>query len=718
VEAFVEHDAMNDFARVKLMPPGRCSRSHPVRAIKFPAPVRVLLMMFVSFLSVSPLPAQQAPSDALVDWMNRIAQRQLQQRTRAIQAIHTMAQADRRKKWARKQMLDDMGGLPGQRGLLKARITGQLRNGSYTIEKVIYQSLPGLYVTANVYRPNQPGRYPAVLLQAGHTQEGKPEDQRMAANLAMKGFVVLCFDPIGQGEREQTYSPQLDAPLAGWSVPEHIQMGAQAMLIGEGLARYFIWDAIRSIDYLTSRPDVDASRLGAAGCSGGGALTTFLGGLDPRLKVVIPACYPSSFRSLFATSGPDVEMLLPRFLASGLDTADFVELSAPTPWLLQATKHDQYHFSYQGVRLVYEEAQGWYAIYGARDKVGFMVGPGSHGMPLIAREAVYRWMIRYLKNGDGDFHGQPVEMYTNHQLLVTASGNVENEPDSRKLYQVLRADFERRKRPGTIGGMLARLRQLKIPTDHTAPKVQVLSRSSDAAGEKEHIRFESTPGIWLDATLHVPSSPGRKPAVLVLTGENVFGLMSTVAIAERMARSGRVVLEMEPRRSLMKVHEGPFAGDYVTDVQANLIGLNLPAMRAHDILRGVDLLAARPDVDPGSIRAAARGVGGIWLLLAATVDPRIGKIWIDRTPYSLHAALDHSMAADLWDAVIPGFALHWDLNDLVRAMGKRQVMWTDPTNWLRRVVDLGGGYQYRYVIGDTTDLANAQDEAYIQELLR
>jgi len=688
------------------------------RPIKHPVKARTLLLVCAIFLCLPLLPAQEKPRDALVDWMNQIAQGQLRQRAKAISEIHTKAQADRRKQWVRRQMLDDMGGLPHYQGPLKARVTGQLRASSYTIEKVIYESLPGLYVTANVYRPNQPGRYPAVLLQAGHTQEGKPEDQRMAANLAMKGFVVLCFDPIGQGEREQTYSPQLDAPLAGWSVPEHIQMGAQTMLLGQGLARYFIFDAMRSLDYLAGRPDADASRMGAAGCSGGGALTTFLGGLDPRLKVVIPACYPSSFQTLFATSGPDVEMLLPRFLESGLDTADFVELSAPTPWLLQATEHDQFHFRHQGVRLVYAEARNWYALYGAQDKVGFMVGPGSHGMPLVAREAVYQWMIRYLKNGQGDDHEQPVKMYTNHQLLVTATGNVENEPGSRKLYQILRADFEARKQPGTVPEMLAKLRELKIPTDHTAPKIEVLDKSPDAAGQIERIKFESTPGIWLNATLHIPSSPGKKPAVLVLEGGSVFGLMSTAAIAEHMAKAGRVVLEMQPRRSQLEVHEGPFAGDYVTDVQANLIGLNLPAMRAHDILRGVDLLAARSDVVANSIRAAARGVGGVWLLLAAAADPRIEKIWIDQTPYNLRAALDHSMAADLWDAVIPGFVLHWDLNDLVKAMGERQVMWTDPTNWLRQVVALGPSYQYRYVLGDATDLANAQDDAYIQELLK
>jgi hypothetical protein len=141
-------------------------------------------------------------------------------------------------------------------------------------------------------------------------------------------------------------------------------------------------------------------------------------------------------------------------------------------------------------------------------------------------------------------------------------------------------------------------------------------------------------------------------------------------------------------------------------------------MRAHDILRGVDLLAARGDVDPSSIHAMARGVKGIWLLLAAATDTRIGKIWLDRTPYSLRLALQNTMNTDLFEAVIPGFVLRWDLIDLARAMGTRPVMWTDPTTWMRRVVGLGLPFQYRYVLGDTTDFSDAQNEAYIDEFLR
>lgn len=662
--------------------------------------------------------AQAASQDQLLDWMNAIAQQELQQRAQAIREIHTLQQAESRKVLVRKKLLDDLGGLPDYHGSLNARITGQIRTNSYTIEKVIYDSLPGFYITANLYRPNDAGHYPAVLLQAGHTQEGKPENQLLAANLAMKGFIVLCFDPIGQGERVQTYSHQLDEPLAGWSVPEHIEMGAQSQLIGQGLARYFIWDAMRSVDYLVSRSDVDASRIGVAGCSGGGALTTFVGALDPRIKVAIPSCYPSSFQLLFTTSGPHSEMIFPNFLASGLDTADFVEQSAPTPWLLQATEEDQFGFNHQGVELVYQEAQHWYDLYNARGNLGFMVAPGSHGMPLVSREAVYQWMIRWLKNGRGDSHERPVKMFTNDELRVTSTGHVEDEPRSRKLFQILSADLRAKEKKGTLPDLRAKLNNLQIPTNGSSPKIRILDEKSGGSGSEQHVQFESEPGIWLDATLHLPPSPGRKRAVLIVSGNEPSSAMPIAAMAQRIEALDRVVLEMKPRTSRMKNPEGGYTGDWIADQQANLIGRNMPAMRAHDILRGVDLLRARSDVDPDSIRAVARGIAGVWLLLAAADDPRISGIWLDKTPYSLRSALENSMAAELWDAVISNFALNWDFHDLVHVMGTRQVLWTDPTNWTRSVVALGPSYHYRYVPGDLTDQVNTQDDAFIREFLK
>src|SRR5437773_639338 len=600
-----------------------------------------LMTLVATFLTLSSLCAQGSPEDGLsrwkdqsvqqqpVDdpllrWMNKIAQQELQARENAIAQIRTVSDAEHRKQVVREKILQILGGLPDYNGPLHARITGRIQADGYAIEKIIFESLPGFFVTANLYRPNQPGRYPAVLFQSGHTQEGKPEPQRAAANLALKGFVVLCFDPIGQGEREQTYDPQLKGPAAGWSVNEHIHAGAQSILVGESVARYFIWDAKRALDYLLSRPEVDAARVGAVGCSGGGALTMFLGALDSRLKAVVPACFPNSYRLLFAGPDPDSEMSFPELLAHGLDTVDFVELSAPTPWLIQATEND--YFTPPGAKLVYDEARRWFGLYGAEDKVGFFVGPGPHGTPLESREAVNKWLIRWLKDGKGDFHEQPVHLYANDELLVTQSGHVEDEPGSRKVYQLILDDFHAKQRPGTILELQEELHRLQVPTDGSSPAVKVLDESSGQQGQRQHSRLASGPGV--------------------------------------------------------------------------------------------DVLAARSDVDPTSIRGAARGVRGIWLLLAAAIDPRISKVWLDRTPYSLRAALENSMNTDLFDAVIPSFALQWDLGDLTKAMGNRSILWTDPTNWMGRTVAAGPSYQYRYVIGDTTDLQDEQDNMFITEFIK
>src|SRR5262249_30815805 len=152
-------------------------------------------------------------------------------------------------------------------------------------------------------------------------------------------------------------------------------------------------------------------------------------------------------------------------------------------------------------------------------------------------------------------------------------------------------------------------------------------------------QFESEPGITIRGKLYLPGSRGRKPAVVLLNDKmSSYWIRSTASLGEAISRQDRIVLELDPRDSPGE-GDRPYVGNWLTNARAGQIGRNLPAMRAHDILRAVDLLAARPDVDAGSIRAAARGVKGIWLLLAAAADTRIAKIWLDRTPHSLRAAL-------------------------------------------------------------------------------
>ena len=641
----------------------------------------------------------------LMRWMDRIAQTQLDRRDAEIKQVNTVEAAERRKEYVRKKIFELIGGLPDYNGPLNAKVTGRIDKQKYIIEKVIFESLPRYYVTADLYLPNKTGRYPAVLIPLGHWDQGKVAEQRLAANLAMKGFVALAYDPIGQGERIQAYDRRVGGTLGGWSTEEHFQAGAQSLLAGEHFARYMIWDGKRALDYLVSRPEVDAERMGCTGCSGGGTLTTYISALDPRIKAAAPACWMNSYRILFTGPVGDSEQSIPNFLSSGLDETDYVELFAPKPWLIVSTIED--FFPLEGARRIFQEARGWYHVYHAEDHVDWAVGPGPHGTPQPIRERIYEWMIRWLKDGKGDAREEPVAMAPDHELLATAKGQVTLELGSREIFEIIRENFEGRRYRGAANtqGLLDEVRRLMVPLEEKPVQSRVTEESRTTDWISQKMFLETEPGVELHGTLLVPRGTGRKPGLLVVETD-----ASPSALATGAARRGAVVLALAPRGLPRSDDRRPFGGDYAANTRAFLVGRNLAGMRAYDIRRGVDFLAPRTDVDAGAIRAVARGESGVWLLLEAAVDSRIQRIWLDRTPCSLRAAFDEPLNRNLHMAVIPGFCLKWDLADLVSAMGGRNVLWTDPTNWMRTVVPLAGNFRYRYL--------SEGDEPYLEELLR
>ncbi|MGH9665069.1 MAG: hypothetical protein ACRD9L_11650, partial [Bryobacteraceae bacterium] len=295
-------------------------------------------------------------------------------------------------------------------------------------------------------------------------------------------------------------------------------------------------------------------------------------------------------------------------------------------------------------------------------------------------------------------------LYPDFDLQVTKSGQVDEEPGSRKLYQVILDEYRARRQPLGAPELVTELRRLGIPSDGEAPATEIVEQSAERGWRRTVLHLETEPGLRIQGTLYTPDSSGRKPALVLVQDR------STAALARAAAGRGDIVLELEPRQSPSGDDHRPYLGDWLTNTRADAIGRNLAAMRAHDIVRGVDLLRHRDDVDPASIRAAASGVKGIWLLLAAAVDPRISRVWLDRTPHNLSSALERPLNTNLFDAMIPGFLLHWDLSDLVAAMGSRSVLWTDPADWMRRSVRLPGPYEYRH--------DDQPDEELLVEFLR
>ena len=331
----------------------------------------------------------------LPSYLNNIGLSMLGERKRGVEHFATIEDVNKRKTYVREQMLKNLGGFP-ERTPLNARVVGVLERTAYRIEKVIFESQPHFYVTANLYLPTTGHPpYPAILYPLGHERGGKanPTWQQMLGSLATKGFVALAWDPIGQGERLQIFDEDLRESKVGNSTTEHTVVGTQCMLVGDHLARYTIWDGMRALDYLLSRKEVDPARIGLTGNSGGGTHTAYIAALDDRIQVAAPSCYITSWHLMLDTIGPqDAEQTFPLWLQEGLDYPDYLYAFAPKPYVLLSAIRD--FFPIAGARETFAEAEKVYSAIGAREKLGMFEADDGHGYNKTRRLAAYDWFGR------------------------------------------------------------------------------------------------------------------------------------------------------------------------------------------------------------------------------------------------------------------------------------------------------------------------------------
>ncbi|NOZ23153.1 MAG: prolyl oligopeptidase family serine peptidase [Planctomycetes bacterium] len=246
-------------------------------------------------------------------------------RDRKLAKVRTRADVIRLKTQARRRLAKSFGKLPA-RTPLNARVTGSFERKAYRVEKVILESRPGLPVTANLYIPKgKKGPFPCVLGTCGHSGNGKAESkyQAFCQALATKGYLVLIYDPLSQGERLQ-YPVEEGAAHPKGCCQEHNMMGNQMGLLGEFFGKWRVWDGIRSLDYLLSRPEADPTRAGVTGNSGGGTLTTYLNAFDDRFTMAAPSCFVTTYLCNMENELPaDAEQIPPNIIQYGLDMADF-----------------------------------------------------------------------------------------------------------------------------------------------------------------------------------------------------------------------------------------------------------------------------------------------------------------------------------------------------------------------------------------------------------
>src|SRR2546423_4058776 len=313
------------------------------------------------------LPPESEPHKMLYSYLQNQAKKHFDARRDTVAKLKTPEDIAKRQAALRAKFLEALGGFP-EKAPLNAQVVGTLKGDGFRVEKVIYESRPNHHVTANFYIPDGKGPFPGVLVPCGHSDNGKAAEayQRACILMAKNGLAVLCYDPIGQGERLQL-PVENKKPLVV-SVNEHTMVGVGALLVGQSTAGYRIWDGIRSLDYLASRPEVDAKKLGCTGNSGGGTLTAYLMALDERIVCAAPSCYITSLERLFATIGPqDAEQNITGQVAFGMEHADYLTMRAPRPTLMCIAAQD--YFDKQGAHTSFQEAKSIYKKLGHEEKM-------------------------------------------------------------------------------------------------------------------------------------------------------------------------------------------------------------------------------------------------------------------------------------------------------------------------------------------------------------
>ncbi|MFP4172715.1 MAG: alpha/beta hydrolase [Candidatus Hydrogenedentota bacterium] len=288
---------------------------------------------------------------------------------------------------------------------LNAEITGTIEHEEFTVEKVHFQSLPGLYVTGNLYIPNnldEPA--PTILYLCGHARRvedgvslgNKAAYQHHPAWFARHGYVSLVVDTIQLGEIEGLHHGTHREGMWWWNSRGYTPAGVEA------------FNAMRALDYLETREEVDAERFGVTGRSGGGIGTLFLSALDERVAVAAPVAGITSIQSHFEDDLPphhcDCNYFpnLYRF-----DYPRIVSLIAPRPLLIANSDRDAI-FPLDGVQRVHKQVRDVYEALGAEEELGLVITVGEHADTQQLRVPVFSWFNRHLK-GEDPLIDQPAE---------------------------------------------------------------------------------------------------------------------------------------------------------------------------------------------------------------------------------------------------------------------------------------------------------------------
>ncbi len=615
-------------------------------------------------------------------------------------------------------LISRLGGLP-EKTPLEARTLRVIDRGSYVIENVVFESLPHFYVPGNLYVPKGLTRpAPAVLGVCGHSVAGKSEQQlvQMAnVNLARRGFVTLQIDPPGQNEMGWDGSPWTFADMHynGSGHAHHLET-LNAILLGQSLTRYFLWDGIRAVDYLSARREVDPARIGIWGCSGGGGQSLYVAAIDERVKAAL--CMSMIYDTTAVMAGPHpghnrrggesflTEETFPlTLLSEGLSYTAVAALIAPRALVLEIASRDA-----QPVwctQLVYRDLKGIYDRLGYGDRLSMAVIQGFHCSDSV-RQLVYWTFDRELGDPEAgiaetdadllppsvgpDGRRQPTPLdVALHSSMVEDFGS---ETVHSLLEEAAAAAAARRPTPASSGGWFEYCREvrgrvrerLRTGDPPPSPKIEAAGEIDGEAWVARKLSVEAEAGLPFRLDVYSPKGSvigrtvlfvrdrapveGELPAGAegvedLLRGGRVAALLAVRGSGEKAPLEDEVrfgISTHETRRTHDALAVGrPLIGQYVLDILAAIRALEIQGHTAR-------------------VALVAEGAAALWSLFAAVLSERVGalamrgclvsygRLVADRFPTWIQGDRESSV-------VVPGALEHFDLPDLVSTLAPRPV---------------------------------------------
>ncbi|NQV27017.1 MAG: acetylxylan esterase [Rhodopirellula sp.] len=642
------------------------------------------------------------------------------------EAYESLTTADDVRVWNQQRrdfFLQQLGEFP-ERTPLNAQIVSTLPGDGYRIENVLFESQPDHHVTGNLYLPATPGPYPVVLVPCGHSYTGKAAEgyQRVSILLAKNGIAAFCYDPIGQGERYQAFAPdgtplaadyqanpnslrQLN-PIPGQPqfnpVEEHTLVGIGSILVGRNTATYRIFDGMRCIDYLVSRPDIIASRIGCTGNSGGGTLTAYLMALDDRIYCAAPGCYLTTFRRLLETKGPqDAEQNIFGQIAFGMDEADYVLMRAPRPTCLLAGTRDA-TFDITGTWDIFREGKRAYARFDLSERMDMVESDAPHGFTVQLRVGAVRWMRRWMLDRHEPIVEHDFPIREPSELQCTPRGQVMFLPNERSVFDLNRAvaATKLQQRQSVVAkNSPDELRQLIRRTAGVGSTEQIALLSATKVGQvdRDGYRIEkqvlSGDGqVLIPAISFVPVNATRE-TVLYIHGSGKSVDAATGGAIEVLVRRGHRVLSVDlpglgetsdlsgrvpPKRHWSEPLFGPDGESFWLSY---LLGRSLVGVRTDATLSLIRFLQTESATgkSESKLQIIATGSAGLPALHAAALEPEaVSSLKLRKTLSSWQQIVDAPLGHQHLCETIHGVLGLYDLPDLVRLAGPQKVTTEQP----------------------------------------